>query len=199
MFRASSSSSIDTIPSHVRFRDVKAHKDFSENFSRRGIHSKCQVILLDFFDIDLPTISHGRGWEFLCNIPVTCLSMIMQEIFSNMYRFDYSVPHFITHVQGTCIVVTPNLIFEVLHISRLPHLDYSGCPRLRTVFKNEFSSLSCETPSSWGERQNTPCSGFAKGSRFLNMVHLFYIPCLTIIRLLSLMLDFCYPSWRGLP
>ena len=32
------------------------------------------------------------------------------------------------------------------------------------------SSLFYETPSSWGDRQNTSCSGFAKGLRFLNMV-----------------------------
>ena len=31
------------------------------------------------------------------------------------------------------------------------------------------SSHFYETPSSWGDRQNTPCSGFAKGPRFLNM------------------------------
>ena len=31
-------------------------------------------------------------------------------------------------------------------------------------------SLFCETPSVWGDRQNTHCSTFAKGLRFLNMV-----------------------------
>ena len=36
--------------------------------------------------------------------------------------------------------------------------------------KDELSSLLCETPSSWGDRQNIPCSVFAKGLRFLNMV-----------------------------
>ena len=37
--------------------------------------------------------------------------------------------------------------------------------------KDELSSLFCERPSSsWGDRQNTPCSAFAKGLRFLNMV-----------------------------
>ena len=61
-------------------------------------------------------------------------------------------------------------MFEVLHVPRVVHLDYRGCDRLRTVSKNKLSSLFCETPSSWGDRQNTHCSGFAKGSRFLNMV-----------------------------
>ena len=48
--KASSSSSIDPTPSHVRFLDNKARKDILENFSRCGIHSERQVILSDFFD-----------------------------------------------------------------------------------------------------------------------------------------------------
>ena len=53
----------------------------------------------------------------------------------------------------------------------------SGCysERLRTMSKEELSSLFYETPSSWGDRQNTPCSGFAKGLRFLNMVMTFIL------------------------
>ena len=39
--------------------------------------------------------------------------------------------------------------------------------------KDELSSLFCETPSSRGDRQNTPYLGFAKGPRFLNMVMTF--------------------------
>ena len=44
-----------------------------------------------------------------------------------------------------------------------------------TVSKDELSSLFYETPSSWGDHQNTPCSGFAKGPRFLNMVMTFIL------------------------
>ena len=47
--RSRAASSSNSTPSHVQFRDEKAQMDFSENFSRRGIHSECQVILLDFF------------------------------------------------------------------------------------------------------------------------------------------------------
>ena len=36
--------------------------------------------------------------------------------------------------------------------------------------KDELSFLFCETPLSWGDHQNTPCLGFAKGPRFPNMV-----------------------------
>ena len=54
---SSSSSPSDPTPSHVRFRDDKARKDFSKNFSRRGIHSERQVVLTDFSDTDLPLSS----------------------------------------------------------------------------------------------------------------------------------------------
>ena len=57
-FEASSSS--DSAPLSLRFRDDDAHKAFSENFSRRGVHSGRQVILADFADIDLPTVIHSR-------------------------------------------------------------------------------------------------------------------------------------------
>ena len=62
------SSSSEPTPFHVRFRDEKARKDFLKNFSRRGIHSEHQVILSDFFDIDLPTVIYSRGWESLSGI-----------------------------------------------------------------------------------------------------------------------------------
>ena len=55
------SSSSDPTLSHIPFRDDDAFKAFSENFSIRGIHSECQVILSDFADIDLPSIIHSRG------------------------------------------------------------------------------------------------------------------------------------------
>ena len=75
--------------------------------------------------------------------------------------------------QGTCIIVIPDLISKVLHIPRVAHPDYPACECLRTVSKDEFLSHFCETPSIWGGKQNTPCSSFAKGLRFLNMVMTF--------------------------
>ena len=90
-----------------------------------------------------------------------------------MHRFDTSVPHFITRVRD--IVVTQNIVSEVLHVPRVAHLDYPSCDHLRIVSKDKLSSLFCETPSSWGDCRNTPCSGFAKGPRFLNMVMTFIL------------------------
>ena len=92
-----------------------------------------------------------------------------------MHGFDYSAPHFVTRVRGTRIVVTLDLISKVLHVPKVEFADYLSCSCLRTVSKDELSSLFCETPLSWGDRQNTPCSGFAKGPRFLNMVMTFVL------------------------
>ena len=74
-FEASSSS--DSAPLSLRFRDDDAHKAFSENFSRRSVHSERQVILANFADIDLPTVIHSREWELLCDVLVTCPLMLI--------------------------------------------------------------------------------------------------------------------------
>ena len=102
---------------------------------------------------------------------------------------------FFSRVRGTRIVVTPDIVFEVLHVPRVAHLDYPGCNRLRIVSKDELLSLFCETPSSWGDHQNTPWSGFAKGLRFLNMVMTFILhPLSHYNSITEPVLNFCYPS-----
>ena len=65
-----------------------------------------------------------------------------------MHGFDSSIPRFLNSIRGIRIVVTPERISDVLHVPRVSHLDYLGCPRLRTVSKDELMSLFCETPSS---------------------------------------------------
>ena len=87
-FRSGASSSSDPTLSHIRFRDDVAFKVFSENFSRRGIHLECQVILTDFADTDLPSVIHNRGWESLCDGPVTYPLVLIQEFYSNMHGID---------------------------------------------------------------------------------------------------------------
>ena len=96
-----------------------------------------------------------------------------------MHGFDYPIPQFVTRVQGIHMVVTPDIVSEVLHIPRVAHLDYPGCEHLRTVSKDELSSIFYETPSSWGDRQNTSCLAFAKGLRILNMVMTFILHLLS--------------------
>ena len=143
------SSSSDPTPSYLRFRDKDARKDFSEKFSRRGVHSECRVILVDFADTNLPTIIHSQGWESLCDVSITCPIVLIQEFYSNMHGFNFSVPLFSTHVRGTRIVVTLQLVADVLHVPWVEHPDYPGCKRLRTVSKDEMISAFCERLVDW--------------------------------------------------
>ena len=66
-----------------------------------------------------------------------------------MYGFDYSVPLFVTRVRGMCIVVTPDIVYGVLRVPKVEHLDYLGCDRLRIVSKDELISSFCKHPSNW--------------------------------------------------
>ena len=141
---------------------------------RRGIHSERQVILSDFSDTDLPIVIHSRGWRSLCDIPITCPSVIIQEFYSNMHGINTSM-HGIDTPIGMRIAITPDIVSKVILIPRVAHPDYPTCAQLMTVSKDELLSLFCETLSSWGDRQNTPCSDFVKGLRFLNMVITFIL------------------------
>ena len=130
---------------------------------------------IGFSDTALPTDIHSWGWESLCEIRGSCLALIIQEFYFNMQGFNISIAQFVTQVQGIRIVVTPQLIFDALHVPRVDFPDYPNCPRLQTVSKNKHSSLFYETPSSQSDHQNTPRSSFAKFLRFLNMVMTFVL------------------------
>ena len=67
-----------------------------------------------------------------------------------MHGFDYLVPLFVTRVQGTCIVVTPDIVSNVLYVPRVEHPDYPSCERLRSNY--ELISAFCERLSGLGER-----------------------------------------------
>ena len=145
--RSRASTSSDHTPSHIRFRDEKAKSDFFENFSRRGIHSERQVILSNFSNTDLPTVIHSKEWESLCDVSVTCPSVLIQEFYSNMHGFDFSVPFFITRVRGTRIVVTPEIISDVLYVPKVEHPDYPDYDCLKIVSKDKLNSAFCKRPS----------------------------------------------------
>ena len=131
--------------------------------------------MVDFTNTDLPTVIHSRGWESLCDVPVTCPSVLIQDFYSNMHGIDSSVPLFSTRVQGTGIVGTPQLLANVLHVPRVVHPDYPRCDRVRTMSKDEMISAFCECTFDWGDRQFTQCKAFAKGPRFINMVMTFVL------------------------
>ena len=87
-----------------------------------------------------------------------------------MHEIDHSVPLFVTHIRGTHIPVTPQLVANVLRVPRVEFPDYPSCECLRTMSKDELKSAFCEHPSECSECQFTYCSAFAKGPQFLNMV-----------------------------
>ena len=60
----------DHVPLSLCFRNDDGHKAFTENFSRRGIHSERRVILGHFANTDLPIVIHSQEWESLCDEPV---------------------------------------------------------------------------------------------------------------------------------
>ena len=70
-------------------------------------------------------------------------------------------------------MISPDIISEVLHVPRVEHPDYLGYEHLRTVSKEDMISAFCEHPVDWGDHQFTPCSTFAKGPRFMNMIMTF--------------------------
>ena len=110
---------------------------------------------------------------------VTSQSLVPPWSYSNMHGIDTSVPHFFFRVWGTRIVITQEIVSEVLHVPKIVHSDYPGYEHLRIVSKDELASHFCETPSSWDDHQNTLCLGFAKGPRFLNMVMTFILHTLS--------------------
>ena len=61
-----------------------------------------------------------------------------------MHGFDFSVPYFLTRIRGTCIVITPQIVADVLHVPWVEFPDYPGCERLRTMSKDELKSAFCE-------------------------------------------------------
>ena len=63
-----------------------------------------------------------------------------------MHRIDSLVPLFSTRVRGMRIVVTPQLVANVLHVPRVEHLDYPRYERLRAVSKDEMISTFCKRP-----------------------------------------------------
>ena len=150
--RSKTSSSSDPTPSSIWFRDKDARKDFSENFSRWGVHSECQVILSDFAYTNLPDVIHSRGWESLCDVSVICPFVLIQEFYSNMHGIDSLLPLFHTCIWDTQIVVTPKLVSNVLRVPRVEHPDYPSCERLRIVSKDKMISAFCERPADWGDR-----------------------------------------------
>ena len=63
-----------------------------------------------------------------------------------MHGLDSSIPLFHTRVRGTHIIVTLELVFDVLRVPRVEYPDYPGCECLRIVSKYEMIFTFCEHP-----------------------------------------------------
>ena len=92
-----------------------------------------------------------------------------------MHELDTSIPLFHTRVRGTHIVVSSELVSDVLYVLRVEHPDYPDCEHLRIMSKDEMIFSFCERPFNLGDHLFTPCSTFAKGPRFMNMVMTFIL------------------------
>ena len=106
LLRSRTSSSFDPTPSHLQFRDDDAHKAFSENFSRCGIHSKRQVILADFVDIDLLmsfTVGDGSHCVTSRSLVLSCLSRTFTPTYMELivlylsFSLAFEVRAFLSH------------------------------------------------------------------------------------------------------
>ena len=64
-----------------------------------------------------------------------------------MHRIDRLVPLFFTPVRGMRILVTLQLVTDVLRIPRIKFPDYPSCEHMRTVSRDELMSSFCERPT----------------------------------------------------
>ena len=88
----SSSSTLPPVPSHIWFCDEKAKTDFFENFQKRGVHPKRQIILSNFADTPLPKVIQTWDWESLLEKPTRCPVVFIQEFYSNIHGIKTVVP-----------------------------------------------------------------------------------------------------------
>ena len=61
--------------------------------------------------------------------------------------FDRLVPLFFTRIRGTRIPVTPQLVADVLRVSRIEFPNYPSRERLRAMYKDELIAAFYERPS----------------------------------------------------
>ena len=92
-----------------------------------------------------------------------------------MHTYFFSIYLIYLKMLKTFLIVTPQLVTDVLHVLRIEFPDYPNCEHLRTVSRDELMSSFCERLTTWGERPFTPCQPFAKGPKFMNRVMTFVL------------------------
>ena len=106
---------------------------FDDKFCDKVVHSERQVILSDFSDTPLPVAFSTQGWESLYKKPSRCPSVFIQKFYSNIHPINTFVPQFTMIFRGTHIVVTSELIFDVLYVPRVDRPNYPSHPCLRFI------------------------------------------------------------------
>ena len=101
--------------------------------------------------------------------------MFIQGFYSNIHTINTFISQFTTVFQETRIVVTSKLIFNVLHVPKVAHLNYLSAPYLCSISRDKLASRFCEHPMSWNDTPNFTIHDFAKGPRILNMVMTFVL------------------------
>ena len=144
--------------------DVKSsHIAFHEHFNYIVMHFICVLYMLSC------CVLLGLDWVepmMYLSLHVTC-SCIFIHTYLHFFRFLY------TAVIGTFLTLFLSLsLFLALVCSMAPKRKSTPS---QNPLRSRASSSSNPTPSSWGDHQNTPCSGFAKVPRFLNMVMTFIL------------------------
>ena len=173
---------------------IKPERNFRRTFLNEAFIRNTKSFYWTFPKLTFPLSSIVRVGSH-CVVSWSLVPPWSYRSFTPICTYSILLYLIITHVRGTHIVVTLNIVSKVLHVPRVAHPDYPSYDRLRIMSKDELLSLFCETPSSWGDHQNTPWSGFAKGLRFLNMVMTFILhPLSHYNSITEPVLDFCYPS-----
>ena len=68
--------------------------------------------------------------------------MLIKEFYSNMHGIDNSIPPFFTHIRGTRILVTLQLVADVFRVPRIKFPNYPSYERLWTMSKDELVRIS---------------------------------------------------------
>jgi len=76
---------------------------------------------------------------------------------------------------GTCIIVTPKIIFEVLRFTWVDRPYYPSHRCLSSISSDKLALLFYEKVMLWGGTLNFSITEFAKGSQILNMVMTFVL------------------------
>ena len=157
--------------------------------------SLCLIFQTHLFPVRL-----ALGFGNLYKKPLRCPSVFIQKFYFNIHAIDTSIPQFTMVFRGTCIIVTPKLISEVLRVPRVAHLNYPSHPHLRSISRDELAFRFYEKVMVWVIFLISSHITLLRVQGSLTWWWpLFSLHSLIITPLLSLMLVFFSISWKVSP